>query len=239
METQCSLVKTPPAANDTPIRIAALDLDGTIIDGQSGAELVVYLIGRKMLNPLSIAKIGWWGVRYKLHLPCEQSEVREDIFAMFKNDKVENVVSMMKEFHDSRLIPLYRKDAIATINQLKKDGFYVMMVTASFLSCAMPVAENVGVDALLATRMELTADKSGYTGKVEGAPVEGQQKVIAITEFANSKFGEGAWVLERAYGDHYSDGPMLRAATQGFAVSPDTKLNKLARAERWPILNWK
>lgn len=236
VETPCSLTQSHTQAG--PVKIAALDFDGTIIDGQSGVELVKFMIGKKLLNPLAIAKIAWWGVRYKLHLPCEQAEVREDIFDMFTDDKVSDVVDMMKQFHDDVLVPLYRKDAIATIEQLKRDGYYVIMVTASFLSCVMPAAERLGMDALLATRMELTEDKTGYTGKVEGIPVEGLEKVEALIRFGNKKFGKGNFVVERAYGDHYSDKYMLNYATQAYVVTPDSKLERLAKSKEWPILQW-
>lgn len=224
---------------EDPVKIAALDFDGTLISGQSGSELVYYLISRKLMDWKLVLKVGWWGIRYKLRLPVEQSEVREDIFSLFTNKSTETVSKFMHEFHTKHLIRMYTQDVFNEVARLQREGYYVIIVSASFMHIVLPAAEHINADAVLATQMQHTVDGSGFTGKVDGLPVEGEQKVYSIVEFANAKFGENNWVLDCAYGDHYSDWHMLDFAVQGYAVNPDTKMEDIAKQKGWPILHWK
>ncbi|MDO5044778.1 MAG: HAD family hydrolase [Coriobacteriia bacterium] len=223
---------------DNPVKIAAMDFDGTLISGQSGAELFKFLISRRMINIGKFIKVAWWGIRYKLRLPVEQSEVREDIFSLFKGMSSSEVTDLMQKFYLERLKKLYMPGAIKELELLEQLGYYIVIVSASFYLVVMPAAEHLHVDAVLATNMQQTDDGEGFTGKVLGAPVEGREKVNAIHKFADEKFGPNNWVLERAYGDHYTDAYMLEAARQGFAVEPDVKLEKRAQTKGWPILHW-
>ena len=239
VETKDAFALDTSYTSEHQVKIAALDFDGTLINGQSGSELVLYLISRKLMSWRLVLKVSWWGLRYKLRLPVEQSEVREDIFSLFTNTSSEDVSRFMHEFHDRHLIRLYTKDACDEVARLQAEGYYVIIVSASFLHIVLPAAEHVNADAVLATKMQHTKDGKGFTGKVEGLPIEGEQKVFAIVDFANKKFGEGNWVLDCAYGDHYSDWQMLDFAVNGYAVNPDTKMEDIAKKKNWPILSWK
>lgn len=239
IETLCHINTESFRNEPRPVQIAVLDFDGTIIDGQSGSQLVWWLMGKQRIKLSSIVKIGWWGARYKLHLPCEQSDVREEIFEMFKDDPIQQVNDLMHAFHDECLIPMYKKRAQEVIEKLRDQGFYTIIISASFISVVMPAAERLGVHALLATRMELNEDHTRFTGKVYGVPVEGKEKVTALQRFANEKFGIGNWEIACAYGDHHSDKYLLERARYACAVDPDSSLERKARKNQWSIVSWK
>ncbi len=223
---------------DKPVQLAAFDYDGTIINGQSG-ELLVHYMMRSMKVPVkTVLSVGWWAFRYKLRLPIEQSEVREDIFNLFTGDSVEDVNTFLGEFHDEFVKPLIRPEALQELNRARQDGMHVLIVSASFDALLRPMISEIGADALLATQMECTPDGSRYTGKVKGRPVEGDEKVRSITEYANELYGEGKWELARAYGDHHSDIPLLAFARESYAVTPDSKMERTARRRQWTICQW-
>jgi phosphoserine phosphatase len=74
------------------------------------------------------------------------------------------------------------------------------------------------------------------TGNLLGAPMFGEQKASALTQFAATA---GVTLDDCfAYGDHHADRWMLAAVGQPFAVSPSTTLRRLARHQGWRILNW-
>lgn len=246
MEVQSQIVETIASHDliDTsqfkqPVSVVAFDFDGTIINGQSGVELVKYLCGKRIMSPARVLKILLWGIRYKLRLSCQQSEVREDIFSLFKNDPLDQVNKLMLDLHDERLLPLYRKDALRLIERLKEEGCYLLMVSAAFMSLAMPAAERLGFHGLLATRMQLLDDGSGFTGKVLGKAVEGEEKTRALQEFCNLKFGEGNWRLVAAYGDHHSDASLLASAEKAYAICPDGALARRAKRCGWHREEWR
>lgn len=81
-------------------------------------------------------------------------------------------------------------------------------------------------------------DKGRYTTQVEGVPIEGEEKVICVREYANKIYGEGNWVISHAYGDHHSDRMLLKAAQHAYAVTPDRPLRRTAKEQGWDILEW-
>lgn len=227
-----------PTDFGVPAKIAAFDFDGTIISVQSGAELLRYLIGKRMIEPLAALKIAWWGARYQLKLPVRQSEVREDIFKLFKDDSPQELCILMRDLYESRLKQRYFCQALETIERLKQEGYYTLIISASFDYTVAPAAEEVGVHGLLATRMELNSTATGFTGKVLGKSIEGQAKLEILNEFCDKKFGPGAWILEYAFGDHYSDAPLLETAAHPHPVCPDRSLRKFARKRGWQCFEW-
>ena len=94
-----------------------------------------------------------------------------------------------------------------------------------------------GVEAkllVIASQLEVTDGRC--TGNLLGAPMSGEQKASALTQFAATAgvpFDDCF-----AYGNHHADRWMLAAAGQPFAVNPSTTLRRLARHQGWRILNW-
>ena len=68
-------------------KVAVFDFDGTSIDGQSGSLFTRYLFSHGMMSPARLARLAWWGIRYKLHLPFRQDEAREVVFGALRGRK--------------------------------------------------------------------------------------------------------------------------------------------------------
>jgi HAD superfamily hydrolase (TIGR01490 family) len=85
-----------------------------------------------------------------------------------------------------------------------------------------------------ATQLEIV---DGYwTGRVAGAAIFGEEKALAVKEFA----GVQNISLARcsAYGDSSMDRSMLAAVGHAFAVNPTRRLQRIARQCGWQILHW-
>ena len=85
-----------------------------------------------------------------------------------------------------------------------------------------------------ATRLE----ESGglWTGRVLGEPMMGEAKARAALRLAD-EFGKDL-AHSYAYADYASDRWLLRAVGIPAAVNPTWRLERIARANRWPILRW-
>ena len=103
------------SADTLPRRVAVFDFDGTSIEGQSGSLFTRYLFSRGLMSPLRLAKLTWWGIRYKLHLPFRQDEARELVFGSLAGRTSEEVDAIMTGFHDEVLAPLYRPQALSEL----------------------------------------------------------------------------------------------------------------------------
>ena len=118
-----------------------------------------------------------------------------------------------------------------------EEGCVVMVVSATFDAIVNRAMESHPFQFQVSTRMKVDA-QGNYTCDVDGAPVEGVEKVRMVEHFADEKFGVGNWVLAYAYGDHHSDIPLLEAARVPCAVTPDNPLEREAKRRGWSVLDW-
>lgn len=217
--------------------VAVFDFDGTSIDGQSGSLLTRYLFRNKIMSARRLARLIWWGIRYKLHLPYRQPESRELVFGALAGRSAAEVDDIMARFHDEVLAPLYRPRAIEEVGRCHERGLTVLLVSATFEPIAELGARTMGADGFAATRMERDSS-GGYTGSVDGPVVAGAEKYRAVARWCDERFGPGAWSLEAAYGDHHTDADLLARARRPYAVCPGKTLAVAARRNGWPILDW-
>ena len=109
-----------------------------------------------------------------------------------------------------------------------------MLVSGGFAACLQPIANHLGVKHLLCT--ELQQIDGHYTGKIESEPTIGIGKVNRINKFIKEQTSIN---LKNcfAYGDHYSDLPMLLAVGNPCVASGAKQLEHYAAYHGWPILH--
>lgn len=227
-----------PKGTGKRVELAVFDYDGTCIDGQSGALFSVYLFRHGYLGLGRSLRLGWWGARYKLHLPYRQDEAREVIFDALAQYTPAEVQQMMVDFHNEMLIGRYRTEAIEEVAKRRREGCITVLVSATFETIARCAQQVLNTDAVIATQME-TDSEGRYTGKVLGDVMQGAEKPRAVQKWADAAFGPGAWEIAYAYGDHFSDSEMLGHARQGFAVTPGKTMRSVAKRDGYAVLDWK
>jgi len=224
---------------ETPMdrrRIAVFDFDGTILDGHSPVMLVHYLRSSKTMPFSTLCAVGWWVFRYKLRLPHEQSEVRQRIFRLFKDETADEVDQMMVNLYDTEISLHLRPGALRAIAAYREQGIDVIIVSASFEAIVRRAASELGASGQLSTRMEMVDNH--YTGNVGSVPMEGDEKRRALLEYADATYGVGGWELVAVYGDHHSDRDMLELGERAYVVEPDNKLRRIARDRGWETVDW-
>jgi XTP/dITP diphosphohydrolase len=227
---------TPAASDGQKVSIVAFDLDGTLIDAASPVRLVNRLARDRIMSPKAVAKISLWGMRYKMGAELDQSLPRSYIFGSFTDFPATDANSIMVNLYNEEIRRLVRPDAAERIAAHKAAGDVVILVSASFEPMVCEVVREFGLDGWIATRMEVV--DGYYTGRTIGEAPEGRQKLLQLTDYANERFGEGCWQISWAYGDHFSDIPLLNAAANAVAVDPDRRLERYARAHGWEVVEW-
>lgn len=218
------------------IRVAAFDLDGTILDGESPLKLTTSLLRHRELPVHKGIAMGAWGIRYRLRLPQVESTPRELLFSALTEQTVEEVDAEIMDVYERRIRKRIRPGALREIERCRADGMKLVLASASFKPITTAIVEELGFDAQVSTIME---EKDGhYTGRVVGVPVQGREKLRLLIQVCVDNFGSRQWTLERAYSDHYSDIPMLDFAKEVTVVDPDNKLERVAKKRGWTIADW-
>ena len=127
--------------------------------------------------------------------------------------------------------PLVYDEAVSLIEEHRLAGRDVVVVSASGTEVVEPIAEMLGADLVIATRMEI--EDGCYTGGIEYYAYA-EEKARAIEELAATM----GYDLENSYGysDSVTDVPMLEAVGHAHAVNPDKELRKIAADRGWPVL---
>ena len=219
------------------VQVAAFDFDGTTIQGNSPVMLVRYLALRGMLRKSVIFRILLWAGAYKVRLPQNESWVRGLVFSAFKGEPVAKVDAFLARFYHEMIEGRFRPQAVAALREHAEAGHAVVWVSASFEPIILEAMRDHYVHYQCSTRMRVDAE-GDYTDQVEGLPVEGAEKMVALRRLCDAEFGAGNWELGWAYGDHHSDRPLLDAARVPYAVTPDRPLARTARREGWQVLDW-
>ena len=127
--------------------------------------------------------------------------------------------------------PLVYDEAVSLIEAHRTAGRDVVVVSASGAEVVEPIAEMLGADLVIATRMEIADGK--YTGEI-AYYAYAEEKARAVRELAEQRGYDLAECY--AYSDSVTDTPMLEAVGHAFAVNPDRELRKVAAAHDWPVL---
>lgn len=136
--------------------------------------------------------------------------------AAFLADKIEAVIA---------------PGALPLIRQHKAAGDYTLIMTATNSFITQPIAERLGVDALIATDPEEVDGR--FTGRLKGVPNFQYGKVTRLGQWRDDQPHTFDHVT--FYSDSRNDLPLLKAADTAIAIDPDPVLKAEAEQRGWPI----
>lgn len=224
-----------PASNGAGEGNAAafFDLDKTVIAKSSTLAFSRPLYKAGFLNRRALVKAGIAQVVYMMvgadHDQIER--VRDQMMELTRGWDAAQIRSIVRETVDEVVAPLVFAEALAIMDEHRREGRRVVIISASPEEVVMPLARFLGVDHVIATRS--TIDVHGrYTGEMEFYAY-GPGKAEAIRDLA------AKWNLDLdacyAYSDSATDIPMMEVVGHPVAVNPDRELREVAEANDWPI----
>ena len=213
---------------------AFFDLDKTIIAKSSTLAFGRSFYNGGLINRRTVLRTAYAQFVYLTggadHDQMER--MRQFLSAMATGWDVEQVKEIVGETLHDLIDPLIYSEAAALIAEHKAAGRDVVIVSTSGSEVVEPIAEMLGADLAIGTRMAVGEDGK-YSGEIEFYAYA-ENKAKAIVELA----AERGYDLSRsfAYSDSATDVPMLEAVGHPYAVNPDRTLRKEATAREWPIL---
>lgn len=216
---------------------AFYDIDGTLIRTN-----VVHAYGYYAMNRGSVlgslgrtlglgASLPLFGV-----LDAFNRKVFNEFFYRYYAGLTEDRLFTLAEdlFEDVLKDAIY-EESFDLINEARRDGCKIVLVTGALDFTIMPLARHIGADDVIANKMQFVGGRA--TGKVIPPIIEGANKANVIRDYCV----KNGLRLDQsfAYSDSASDYPMLAVVGRPTAVNPDLRLRSLARAYNWPILDLK
>jgi HAD superfamily hydrolase (TIGR01490 family) len=215
------------------VSLAIFDLDNTLIADDSDFLWGQYLVDRGIVDKAQYEK-----TNAKFYEDYKQGSLDIVEFLNFSlqplaQNEPERLYQWRSQFIHAIITPLLLEPAQHLIDQHRKKGDTLMVITATNRFVTEPIAALYGIENLLATTPEMIDGK--YTGRFVGTPCFREGKVKLLKEWLadSSETLQGSWF----YSDSHNDLPLLQQVENPVAVDPDEKLAEFAKAAQWPIIS--
>lgn len=215
------------------MRAAFFDLDKTVI---AKASIAAFgrpfrrggLINRRVVVRAVIGQV--------IFLQFGASErrlarIRESMLALTKGWPRDRVREIVRETLLETVEPLIYNEALELMEEHRRAGDRVYLVSASPEEIVLPLAEMLGADGAICSVAEVD-EEARYTGRL-AFYAYGQSKADAMSDLAAAAgidLGRSS-----AYTDSATDLPMLQVVGHPVVVNPDRPLARLARERGWEM----
>lgn len=214
--------------------VAFFDLDKTLLSVNSATLWVRYELRHKQLKVSQALKAMGWLIRYRLGDADLDAPIRYSISTLKGQDPA-ILAARTRAFYQSEIRQRYRPGGLAVLDQHRRRGDRIVLLTSTTVFLADAVAEDIHFDAVLCTRFETDAN-----GLFTGRPTEplcfGAGKLLQaqkLLEQWNIPLRECAF-----YSDSNADMPMFAAVGHPVAINPDPQLMRHAKRLGWPRYDW-
>ncbi len=184
--------------------VAAFDVDGTITTRDCVVPFMRRVAGARRIVPRL-------GARPDRLVPVIAGRDRDRLKALaaaaaFRGHRYDDLCAAGAVFADMVHERWLRTDTLEVLRRHLADGDRTVLVSASFEVYLRPLADLLGVDHVLATRLDV---RDGIvTGGLDGPNCRGPEKVVRLHEWLGDRSG----VRLVAYGDSAGDREMLADA---------------------------
>lgn len=225
---------TRDAAGRVPV--ALFDLDHTLLPLDSDYEWGVFITRIGWTDPVAFA-------RRNDAFFADYQAGRLDVHAYvaFATEAIRRAGPQAAAAAHARFMaeviePVLRPEARALVAAHRARGERVAIVTATNEFVTAPIARALGVDELIAVRLQ--RDASGWiTGGIDGVPSFREGKVQRVQAWLQQQGLSREQAHLTFYSDSTNDLPLLQYADVPVATNPSAALRTLARQRGWRILD--
>jgi HAD superfamily hydrolase (TIGR01490 family) len=148
----------------------------------------------------------------------------------------EQAATAHRQFMAEVIAPRLLPKALELVRAHQARGDLIALVTATNDFVTAPIAQALGIGALLAVRLERGAGGT-ITGRIDGTPSYREGKVTRVQEWlAQQGLAWDRFARISVYSDSVNDLPLFERATDAVATNPTPALRSIAEARGWRIL---
>lgn len=214
------------------MNLAIFDLDKTLLEGDSDHAWGLYACERGLVE-----KDFYEQENDKFYAQYDEGELNlglylEFVLSILRSAPLNLIYKIRDDFIKERVLPMLRPRILDILEEHKKQGDKVIIITATNDFLAYPLKDILQIDEVIATSLEV--DETGFTGKVTKTPSFQGGKIVRLEQWQE----ETAFEFDKItfYSDSHNDLPLLRKVDEPVAVTPDEKLLEVAKTEGWRII---
>lgn len=211
----------------TTNKIVLLDLDGTLLKGQSQIYLLFFMYKRGQIKTLTFLHILFWYFKYKyLDDEVDTRLVRRVYKEAITGRSVADVDFLISELYKNLELKKINANVLSITNDYRSADYKVYLVSASVDPIVSFIAFKMNFDGYVSTRLE---KKNGfYTGEIAGNINEGKEKLKNTKNILRDKDTKSVAIF-----DSLSDVALAKIVNDVIVVSPGRKLHSLAVKNNW------
>src|SRR4029078_4720526 len=217
------------------MKLALLDVDNTLLAGDSDFEWAQFLIEQGVLDrELYEARNQQFYDQYKAGTLDIHEFLDFQLKPLSRHPRAQ-LDAWHRRYMELKVLAIIGAEARALVAQHRGDVGAIITATNSFVTA--PIAREFGVPHLIATDPEQHAGE--FPGKVSGLPCFREGKVKRLDAWLAAGGGSHPTFAESCfYSDSLNDLPLLERVTHPIAVNPDPTLRAHAKGKGWKILQW-
>jgi HAD superfamily hydrolase (TIGR01490 family) len=213
---------------------AFFDLDRTITREISGNALIRMAWQKGLIKRIDLLKAFYLYLLYKLGLR-DPLIIINQLAGWVKGKNEDELKALCSDVFTRVLLPSVFSEAVKEIDNHKKQGANVIILSSALNPICNAMSESLGADGYICSSLEAV---DGYlTGQPEGRLCFGDEKLNRLNGYcADGNIDKSvSWY----YSDSISDLPVLTFVGNPVCVNPDSELKKEALKRGWKILRWK
>jgi HAD superfamily hydrolase (TIGR01490 family) len=126
----------------------------------------------------------------------------------------------------------FNPDVIARLQKHQSEKVHILLVSGAYTQFLHRVTAGISFNQIIGTDIPYTENK--VDSQITIKHVNGNQKVKSILQVLEGQ--QIDWENSYAYGDSYSDLPVLELVGNPVAVKPEEKLRFIAKERDWEII---
>lgn len=218
------------------MQAAFFDLDNTLVRGSSlfhtGRALVrTGLVTRRDLLRFALSEFRY--VRTRTEISGGAQGIADRLLHLIEGKSTLQVTAHCQEAVLSTINQVLVPQMVDHVKLHQGRGVRTYLVTASPAEIAEAVAEVLGMDGCVATRLQ--AFDGRYTGLLAGPVVHGARKADEVAELAARERLRLSHCF--AYSDSINDLPLLSRVRYPVIVNGNARVRKIAQLRGWAIID--
>ncbi|MEK7576101.1 MAG: HAD-IB family hydrolase [Patescibacteria group bacterium] len=211
--------------------VVFFDVDGTLIRGNINTAILLYLFRKGELSVCMLFRSVFWYTAWHIGLTNDVERIAQKGAKELSGISVQRLEKLIDEAFRQEVVKRIYQEAVAIIKNHWAENHEVILLSSSFEPFIKKLATHLGIPEVIATKLEVVDGK--YTGQIDGDVVWGNKRKIVEAFYQEHNPDE-----MYAYSDQFQDAALLERVTYPFAVNPDFRLGRYARAKGWKILKF-